>query len=158
MMLLVAGALLAYAGLGAAMLLWPTQAQLREAMLPVVAQNLVLVPVACAWIAAEIIARVRRPRLLCAPVRAPVRRLLLGLTAGGLGVGLGAGVLPFVDRWAGDALVMGAAAAISAGGVVLLQRRLRPCTCITCGYDLREAAAPGRAGFGVCPECGTSVL
>jgi hypothetical protein len=158
MMRFALGVFLVYATLGGAALFWPGQFEgAREVVLRAVALKLVIVPVLSAWIAAELVVWLRGARVFDARVRAPLRRALLGVVAGSIGVVIAAVALPFVDWWVGDSVVMGAGAALAAALVVGVQRKARPCSCIACGYDLREAPAPGRAGFGVCPECGLAV-
>lgn len=120
----------------------------------ILAVILILIPVASAWVAAELAVVSRRPRLFDARLRRARPRLILGLTTGALSLAAGAALLPILDLYAGDAVVLGAAAAIITFGVIIRLPRQRPGHCIFCGYDLRSMPAPGHPGAGMCPECG----
>jgi hypothetical protein len=120
---------------------------------------IVVVPLACAWGAAELVNLMSPRRLL--DRRLSGRRLARGAAgaiAGTLSAASAAALLPLVDSYVGDPVVTGGAAAIGGAAVLLLLVRLRPGHCIHCGYDLRNGPGPGRSGAGVCPECGASAV
>ncbi len=123
-----------------------------------IALNIFLIPVLSAWAAAELATLIRRPRLLDSRLRFPVARPALGAAVAIAGAVFAAMALPWVDRYAPDSVTTGAAAALPTLAAVLLLRPARRGRCIHCDYDLTTGPAPGQPGFGLCPECGASVL
>lgn len=112
--------------------------------------DVALVPVAAAWLAAEL-AGLRRKRTWLLPHAGWLRPLGLGLCAGVSGVALAAGLLLIApDAWPDGVLIASAAAAASFASVWLAPVE-RSGWCPLCGYD-RSAATP--TSRGVCPECG----
>jgi hypothetical protein len=121
--------------------------------------TILVVPVACGWLGAEVSNFLRPRRLFDRHFRRRwTARALLGLIAGVASAIAGAGLLAVADRYAPDSVLLGSAAAVVGFAAVLPLSRVRRGSCIGCGYDLRNGAAPGQAGAGVCPECGTSVM
>jgi hypothetical protein len=120
----------------------------------ILALTLILIPVASAWIAAELAVASRRPRLFDPRLRRTRPRLFLGLITGALSLGVGAALLPVLDLYAADTVILGSTAAVITFGVTIRLPRHLPGHCIFCGYDLRSMPAPGHPGAGLCPECG----
>jgi len=120
----------------------------------VLAAVMIAFPVLAAWAAAEIMSLARPPRLFDRRVRRGPIKVTLGLATGIVGTLLGAGLLPVLDVYLSDGVVLGGSAAAAAAGAVLVLPRIRPGHCVFCGYDLRDGPSPGRAGSGRCPECG----
>lgn len=116
--------------------------------------NAWVIPVAAAWLAAEIIRAARAPRALNTAHSWSLARFTRGLVAGVLGVAASLAVLVYLDRELNDALVAGGGSAIASTLVLLCSRRPRPGACHGCGYDLRGLTAHAR---GCCPECGAPV-
>lgn len=116
---------------------------------------MVLIPACSAWAGGEFIQMMSPRRALDGRLRCRGLRFLLGMCAGLIGLGTGAAILPLVDRFASDALTMGATSSLSAMLLLLLLKRLRPGHCISCGYDQRGMPGPGQPGSGICPECGS---
>lgn len=88
--------------------------------------------------------------------RSPARRtrVIVGVVAGFIGLGLTVATLPLIEQSAPDWAVISVASAIGAIIPTLLLTRLRRGTCAICGYDLRNLPRLDR-----CPECGrTDIL
>jgi hypothetical protein len=119
---------------------------------------IVIIPVCCAWVAAELVNLASPRRIFDRRLGRWRSRLFLGLIAGTLGVAIGAVVLalPGVDRAVPDAVPLGVAAVLATILTMLPLSRRRAGHCIYCGYDLRSSPGPGRPGSGMCPECGAA--
>lgn len=125
------------------------------------------VPVCTACLTTEVVLYVLPKRLFHRGVRAPVRRVALGLVAGVVGAALG-GVSYVYLGYSGDvyspysaarpwfeSALLGGGAAAGALLVLLPLPRVRRGRCVRCGYDL--AAMTPRAA-GKCAECGCDVM
>ncbi len=112
----------------------------------VVAAKLLALPVAAAWVAVEVLSRVRRPRAMHAEVSAWGRLMMSGVAAGGLSVLATATVLAAVPAEGWDWLVVAGAAVSATACAVILMPRVRAGACVHCGYEVQDLAR--------CPECG----
>jgi hypothetical protein len=116
-----------------------------------------LVPFVSAWGAAELARAVRRPSLMVRP-SGRLRRAALGvLVAGASTVPMVAGMTWATDT-VPDALITGVSGAVAGFVSVVVLPRHRRGACRGCGYDLSSMPGPGQAGFGLCPECGATVM
>ncbi len=129
----------------------------REDIVLLIART-IMAPMFAAWIFAECVNAVRPLRLFDRRVRRLVPRLVSGVSAGVIGACIASLLLTIAEGWAHDVVILSASAAVGTAGVLALMRRVRKGSCIHCGYDVRSQPGPGSPGWGICPECGTSVL
>jgi hypothetical protein len=113
-------------------------------------------PILAAWATAESVRLLRGPRLRCFN-RAHswwLARLTRGTIAGLLGLAASLAALVYWSRPPGDVVVMALGGSLGTAVVLLFGRRIRPDSCVGCGYDLRGLTP---ASHGKCPECGADV-
>jgi hypothetical protein len=113
------------------------------AMLMVVS---IAAPTLAAWITAEAIHLGRARRLFD-------RRVAAGV----IGVCVASVLLVIVDRQLHDVVILSGSAALGSVLVLAPLKRIRPGSCVYCGYDVRSQPPPGQPGWGICPECGAGV-
>lgn len=113
-------------------------------------------PIGAGWAAAETVRLVRGSRLRTFNAAHSwwLARLVRGMVAGVIGVGLSLAALVYIDQPPNDAAIVGLGGAAGTIAVLIFGRRIPRGACVGCGYDLRglTPAAGGR-----CPECGLSV-
>ena len=111
-----------------------------------------LVPLLATWAGLEVMRAARRPKVLTRHSH-PLKRLLLGLATGLLGIAAGALAVVLLEPVNGGYawLMMGGCAFLSPTVTLALARRLARGHCPRCDYDLAGATVASR---GKCPECG----
>ncbi|MBY0307236.1 MAG: hypothetical protein K2Q09_00695 [Phycisphaerales bacterium] len=115
-----------------------------------------VVPLAAAWVGAEVVRVVRSPRVLTGHAH-PLKRLLTGLTVGLAGSGLGALAVVLMEPARGGFawLLMGGGSLVASLSVLWCARRAARGRCARCDYDLAGVTV---AAAGRCPECGLDVM
>ena len=144
--------LLSFAAVFTALFIWGWVAQaewLRYQARGVLwlATLLIALPSGGAWLAMEVMERIRPRRAFDPRVKRPRTLVLAGVVSGLLGVVLATAMITLVDKLS-DAVALGAAAVLATTLVLLVLSRKRAGECVHCGYDL-SAAQDAR-----CTECG----
>ena len=117
----------------------------------------ILAPALAAWIAVELVNIVRPLRLFDRRISHLVRRAAAGVAAGVLGALGATAAFVYTEGLVHEVVTLASAGAAGSVLVLALMRRIRRGECIYCRYDQRDQPAPGRSGWGICPECGAAV-
>lgn len=111
-----------------------------------------VVPLLAAWVGAEVVRSVRRPKVLAGRAH-PLKRLLTGLTIGLVGSAAGALAVVLLEPVTGGYawLLMGGSSLLVSLLILSFARRTARGHCDRCDYDLSGVTV---AAHGKCPECG----
>ena len=155
MKLLMLGALIAYAALFATMGVMEHESLTgaEDATWRTLTLSLLFLPVLITWLSAELLNVISPRKMFRSRTSSVPARLLTGLAAGALGIGISVFTLTLLVEYADDAVLIGASAACGTTLVLLPLRKVRPGGCRHCDYDLS-----GNAGSSLCPECGADVM
>jgi hypothetical protein len=119
------------------------------------AGTLLVVPMLAAWLTAEVIRLMRRPRVLDARVPGFAGRFVRGMVIGLIALTVSTALLVLFENNVSDWLLSAGGMVLAMSAGVMLTGSIRAGRCVRCEYDL---AGVTPASKGLCPECGCDLL